>query len=84
MIEPEHLDESYAGKRVRVRFADGEIADVRILAIALRNKYDNTPESWGIVYDTISSNRPLTTPNGAANWSRLSEIGTLKILGDGT
>ena len=84
MIEPEHLDESYAGKRVRVGFADGEMAEALILSIALPNKYDNTPESWGIVYDAISSNRPRTTPNGAANWSRLSEIETLKLLGDGT
>src|SRR6202030_4700749 len=79
MIEPEHLDESYAGKRVRVGFADGEITEALILSIALSNKYDKTPESWGIVYDTISSNRPRTTPNGAANWSRLSEIETLEI-----
>ena len=30
MIEPEHLDESYAGKSVRVGFVDGEMAEVRI------------------------------------------------------
>jgi hypothetical protein len=30
MIEAEHLDESYAGKRVRLGFADGEMAEVRI------------------------------------------------------
>ena len=82
MIDPERLDDTYADKRARVEFTDDEIAEVQIVAIALPNEYDKTPESWGIVYDIISSNRPRAGSKGTANWSRLSEIKTLEILGD--
>jgi hypothetical protein len=58
MIDHQHLDETYVGKRARVESVDGEIAEIQIISIALPNKYDKTPESWGIVYDTISSNHP--------------------------
>jgi hypothetical protein len=84
MIDPQRLDQTYACKRARVGFADGEIAEVKIITIALPNKYDKTPESWGIVYDVISSNRQRTAPKGAASWSRVSEIETIEILGDAT
>ena len=82
MIDHRHLDETYEGKRARVEFVDGEIAEIQIISIALPNEYDNTPESWGIVYDTISSNRPCDAPKDAFNWSQLSEIKSLDILGD--
>ena len=84
MIDPERLDNTYVDKRAHVEFTDGEIAEVQIVAIALPNEYDKTPESWGIVYDIISSNRPRTAPKGAANWSQLSGIKALDILGDAT
>jgi hypothetical protein len=35
------------GKRVRIKFLDGEVAEVAVVAVALPNEYDNTTESWG-------------------------------------
>ena len=82
LVDTKGLSQDYEGKRVRVEFSDGEIAEVKIIEVALPNKYDNTPESWGIVYDLISTNRPRTAPNGAAFWSELGTIKSFQVLGD--
>ena len=82
LADTKGLRTEYEGKRARVEFCDGEIADVKIIHVALPNEYDNTPESWGIAYDLISTNRPRTAPNGAAFWSELGAIRSLEVLGD--
>jgi hypothetical protein len=82
MPDIQQLDKSYEGKRLRIEFCDGEVAMVEIVLVALPNKYDKTPESWGIAYDLISTNRPRTAPKGAALWSELSAIKSFEVLGD--
>ncbi len=76
------LDESFTGKRLRIEFHDGEIAEVELQSVTLPNKYDNTPESWGIVYNLISTNRTRQSPRGAACWSRLDELKNFELLED--
>ena len=76
------IDDSCLGKSLRVEFSDGEVAEVQIIGVALPNKYDKTPESWGITYDLISSNKTRNTPKGAAYWSRLDEIKSFEIIGE--
>jgi hypothetical protein len=71
------------GKRVRIKFLDGEVAEVAVVAVALPNEYDNTPESWGVVYDVISTNRPRNEPKSRTNWSRLDEIESFEIIEEG-
>jgi hypothetical protein len=78
----EQLNESYVGKRLRVNFADGEIADIQVLGVALPNKYDNTAESWGLTYDLIATNRPRIEPKGSAFWAQLDTIKSFEIIGD--
>jgi hypothetical protein len=82
MLDVQQLDKTYEGKRLRIEFCDGEIAVVEITEVALPNKYDKTRESWGIVYDLISTNRPRTAPKGSACWSELSTIKSFEALGD--
>ena len=82
MLDAQHLDKTYEGKRLRIEFCDGEIAEVKIIEVALPNEYDNTPESWGIVYNPISTNRPRPAPNAAAFWSELGAIKSFQVLGD--
>jgi len=82
ILDVKKLDETYEGSRLRIEFRDGEIAEVEILEVALPNKYDNTPESWGIVYDLISTNRPRAAPRGAAYWSQRSTIKSFEALED--
>jgi len=55
---------------------------VELQSVTLPNKYDNTPESWGIVYDLISTNRPRQSSQGAAFWSRLDELKNFELLED--
>jgi serine protease inhibitor ecotin len=81
-LDVRHLDKTCEGKRLRVEFCDGETAEVEIIEVALPNKYDKTPESWGIVYNVISTNRPRKAPKGVAFWSELSKIKNFEILGD--
>jgi hypothetical protein len=81
-LDVQRLDKTYEGKHLRVEFCDGEVAEVEIIEVALPNKYDNTPESWGIVYDVISTNRPRAVPKGAAFWTELSKIKGFEVLGD--
>jgi hypothetical protein len=50
------------------------------MEVALRNKYDKTRESWGIVYDLISSNRPRPAPKGAAFRTRLDDMQSFEVL----
>ena len=78
----QQLTETHEGKNLRVEFNDGEIAEVRIISVSLPNKYDTTPESWGIVYAVTSSNRPGKAPKGSANWSQLNEIKCFEFLGE--
>jgi hypothetical protein len=82
MPDVQQLDRRCEGKRLRIEFHDGEVAIVEIVSVTLPNKYDKTPESWGIVYDLISTNRPPTAPKGAAFWSELSTIKSFEVLGD--
>jgi len=82
VLDGEKLDRTYEGRRLRIEFCNGEVAEVEILEVALPNKYDKTPESWGIVYDLISTNRPRTAPSGAAFWSQLSTIKSFEALED--
>jgi hypothetical protein len=81
-LDIQRLDESYEGKHLRIEFCDGEVAEVEIIEVALPNKYDKTPESWGIVYDVTSTNRPERLKTGAAYWSELSAIKSFEVLGD--
>jgi len=81
-LDIHQLNKSCEAKRLLVEFFDGEIAEVRVVEVALSNKYDTTPESWGIVYDLVSSNRSHQQPPGSARWSRLDEIKSFEILGD--
>jgi len=76
------LDESFEGKRLSIEFCDGEIAEVQLLSVTSPNKYDNTPESCGIVYDLISTNRPRQAPKGVASWSRLDELRNFEVIED--
>lgn len=76
------LSKKYAGRRLRLEFCDGEIADVGVIEIALANKYDTSPKRWGIVYDLISSNRPHSEPKGSALWSELRSIKSFELLGE--
>ncbi len=82
MLDVQQLDKKYERRRLRIEFRDGEVAEVEIVEVALPNKYDKTPESWGIVYDLISTNRPRMVPKGAAFWSELSTIKSFEVLGD--
>jgi hypothetical protein len=82
VLDVQKLDKAHEGKRLRVDFFDSEVAEVKIIEVALPSEYDNTPESWGIVYDLISTNRPRTAPSGAAFWSELGTIKSFEVLGD--
>ena len=84
MLDVQQLDKTYEGTRLRIEFLDGEIAEVKILEVTLPNKYDKTPESWGILYDLISTNRPRMAPKGAPFWSELSTIKSFEAFGDGS
>ena len=74
------LNHSHQGQRLRRVLLSGEIAELEIIEVALPNKYDQTPESWGIVYDLISTNRPRPAPKGAAFWTKLDDIQSLEVL----
>jgi hypothetical protein len=74
------LNHSHQGQRLRLVLLSGEIAEVESIEVALRNKYDKTRESWGIVYDLISSNRPRPAPKGAAFRTRLDDMQSFEVL----
>ena len=74
------LNYRHQGLRLRLALLSGEFAEVESIEVALRNKYDKTRESWGIVYDLIPSNRPRPAPKGAAFWTRLDDMQSFEVL----
>jgi hypothetical protein len=74
------LNHSHQAQRLRLVLLRGEIAQVEIIEFALPNKYDQTPESWGVVYDLISTNRPRPAPKRAAFWTRLDDMQSFAVL----
>jgi hypothetical protein len=74
------LNHKHPGQRLRLVLLSGEIAEVEIVQVALPNKYDKTPESWGLVYDLISTNQPRPAPKGAAFCTRLHDIQSFEVL----
>jgi hypothetical protein len=84
VLTANELDATLEGKRLLVKFRDGENAKVSLISVALPNKFDTTPESWGIVYDVISTERDRPAERRSASWSRLDEIESFEIIGEGT
>ncbi len=74
------LNHSQQAQRLRFVLLSGEIAELEIIEVALPNKYDMTPESWGVVYVLISANRPRPAPKGAAFWTRLDDMQSFAVL----
>jgi hypothetical protein len=56
------------------------MAEVEIIEVALANKYDKTPESWGLVYDLMSANRRRPGPKGAAFCTMLDDMQSFVVL----
>jgi len=83
-LTAQQLDATHEGKRFRINFRDGETAQIKLISVALPNKYDTTPESWGIVYDIVSTNRDAFRHKGTARWSRLDEIESFELMEEGT
>jgi hypothetical protein len=74
------LNHSDQGQRLRLVLLSGEIAEVEMIEVALPNKYDKTPESWGVVYDRESANRRRPALKGAAFWTMRDDIQSFVVL----
>jgi hypothetical protein len=74
------LNYSHQAQRLRLVLRSGEIAEVEIIEVALPNKYDQTPESWGLAYDLMSANRRRPAPKGAAFWTMLDDMQSFVVL----
>lgn len=70
----QELNESHQGRRLLVRFTDGEEAEIVIQTVNLPNEFDSTPESWGIVYKLLSTTCQRMELVQQFYWSRLDEI----------
>jgi len=79
----QQLDATHEGKRLRVKFRDGDIAEIKLLSVALPNKYDRTPESWGIVYEVSSTGRKSSGDKTPAFWARIDEIDSFELMEEG-
>jgi hypothetical protein len=73
-ITREHHD-----KKLRIEFADGEIAEVNVLVVSDCTEHE---DCRGVTYDVISTNRPDRVKNGAARWADSKDIKNFEILGD--
>jgi len=56
------------------------MAEVEIIEVAPPDKYDKTPESWGVVYDLMSANRRRPDPKGAAFCTMLDDMQSFVVL----
>jgi hypothetical protein len=74
MLTREHQD-----KRLRIQFANGEIADVTVLVVS---ECDEHEDCRGITYDVISTNRPDLLRPGAAYWAEMADIKGFEVIED--
>jgi hypothetical protein len=73
------LGRDHQDKRLRVEFSDGEIAEIKLVAVC---ECDEHQECNGIVYDLISTNRGDRAKKGATCWADSADVRTFEILGD--
>jgi hypothetical protein len=73
------LNAGHEGQRLRLQFVDGEVAEVKLISVALPNSLDTTPESWGVIYDVLSSTSSLKS---RTYWAQLDTIKAFEVIGD--
>ncbi|HUC54411.1 MAG TPA: hypothetical protein VMR90_10210 [Candidatus Cybelea sp.] len=76
---PLQLTRDYQDKKLNITFEDGEVADVKVLAVC---ECDQHEDCRGIVYDVISSNRLDRFKKGSAYWTELKYIRAFEGIGD--
>ena len=73
------IGREHQGKRLRVEFLGGEIAEIRLLFVS---ECDQHQECNGIVYDIISTNRAADIKKGCAYWADSVYVKSFEVLGD--
>ena len=79
MMTADLLSREHQDKCLRLKFNDGEIAEVRLL---LLNQCDEHEDCRGITYDLLSTNRPNRVRQGSAMWAHLRDIKNFEVIGD--
>ena len=75
----QQLTRDYQDKKLHITFEDGEVADVKVLAVS---ECDQHEDCRGIVYDVISSSRPARFKKDSAYWNELKYITAFEVIGD--
>ena len=78
-LDVQLLGKTYEGKRLRIEFTDGEIAEVRVLLVSECTQHEDCN---GITYDLISTNRPGRIKKGSACWADAKDIKNFEVVGD--
>jgi hypothetical protein len=74
-----HLTREFQDKSLRIEFSDGEVANVKVLAVSECNEHE---DCRGIAYDLISTNRPNQIRRGSAQWADSKDIKNFEVVGD--
>jgi hypothetical protein len=63
-------------QRLPGAFSDGEVAQIKVLVV---RAYSEHEDCRGLVYDIISTNRPIRVGKGAACWADSKSIADLRL-----
>jgi hypothetical protein len=66
-------------KRLHIEFSDGGVAQIKVLVVSECSEHE---DCRGLIYDTISTNRPERVGKGAACWADSKSITNFEIVGD--
>ncbi len=79
-VDTRGLSQEHVGQRLRVKFADGEVDEIKLLELTI---CDPPEPCCGITYTLLSTNRSdESKEQGGTYWTGFGEIENFRVLGD--
>jgi hypothetical protein len=82
IVDTHGISRQLEGKKLRIRFSDGEIAEVKLDWAIIHDCHEDCN---GFVYHVLSSNQIenyTATSRNAAMWGRFENVVSIELLGD--
>jgi hypothetical protein len=85
-LDAKGLDQTFAGKTLRVWFSNDEVALIRVNGVEVHEDCELCPGYAGVIFDLVEANRPERYEKehaGSLTWSKLSEIEKWELVNEG-
>ena len=82
-VDTKGLNPAHEGHTLRITFAGGETALIRVVSVDVHDDCHLCPGYAGIIYDLLETNQPgryEKDPLGSAQWSEFPDIETWELI----